>query len=204
MTKRFIIAILILTLGITSCAQNQTPVETKETGKTKAIVLTGLNPDTYINPEMGFGIHLPQKWQYDEEGSKEVTKQLNKELSQQCKAVAFSEPGNDQFPHGMFILVEPSKEIPSTEPEQTKHFQSLLERFESKFSQTQVIKIGGYVALRCIFPQTKSEEQLCFYHCTRIFTGEKMFEIIFMVPESFRTQYESVFDRCVETFQVIH
>ncbi|MFH0889502.1 MAG: PsbP-related protein [Planctomycetota bacterium] len=199
-----IAVILILILSITSCVQNRAPSDKKETVKTQTIVLTGLNPTTYINQEIGFGIHLPQKWQYDKEGSQEVTFYLDKELGHHYKAVAFSEAENDQFPHGMFILVEPTKEIPATEPEQTKHFQFLLERFESKFSQTQVIKIDGHIALRCIFPQTKSGEQLCFYHCTRIFTGEKMFEIIFMVPESFRTQYESILDRSVETFRVIH
>lgn len=193
-----IVAILILMLSITSCVQNQTPVETKET------MLAGLSSTAYFNPGMGFSIHLPQKWQYDKEGSKEVTRHLDKELGHQCKAVAFSETGNDQFPHGMFILFEPSKEIPATEAEQTKHFKSLLKRFESKSSQIQVMKIDEHIALRCILPQTKSEEQICFYHCTRIFTGEKMFEIIFMVPESFRTQYESIFDRSVDTFQVIH
>jgi hypothetical protein len=195
--------IILLVIVIPACNPKQVPEGNKEDTKIKEMISYGLNSTVYSNQEMGFSINLPNKWQYDKEGSKEVTKQINTESNHQSKAAAFVDAGNNQVFQGMFIAVEPNKDIPSTDEDRNKNFQLLLEKFGNQSTKTRVMKVGEDVALRCTSSKSEYEGQVCFYHCTRIFTGEKMFEIVFLIPESFREQYENIFDKCVETFKVI-
>jgi len=115
----------------------------------------------------------------------------------------FTEPKYDPFGHMMFVIIEPSKEAPKSEAEIAVQLKSLKERFGSKASYSRVKNINGYTAVQLIAPQTEYEAHSCFFHCTRIFTGEKMFEMVFLVSDSFRDRYEKVFDNCVESFKVI-
>lgn len=162
-----------------------------------------MNPNNYSNPNIGFSINLPPDWKYDEAGSKEIARQANMDGESQGQGIMFTEPKHDPFGHMMFIIVRPSKEVPKSETEIAGHLQSLKEGFGSKASYSRVKNIDGYPALQLLSPQVLYEAHSCFSHRTRIFTGEKMFEISFLISDNLRDRYSALFDNCVESFKII-
>lgn len=162
-----------------------------------------ISSNRYSNPDIGFSINIPSGWKYDEDGSKEITRQANMETGPEQKGVLFIEPEYDPFFHMMFVIVGPNKGMPISEKDQSKYFKSLIERYGNKTSQKRVLKINECTALQIVTPQSKYEGASCLWHCTLIFTKEQVFTIVFLVPDSLRKHYEKVFDSCIESFRVI-